>query len=167
VEAYNRAVDATPDFPTGPEYWAARADTDAASDRMKDMDLLVLTTQPTSIAGVAALLAHVGLPELLDEGGSETLLSTFVHEDEDDETKQAALAFPLRLASTVRAMAGTATVRRIEPSEPDPIYAAIQVHRTKSIAPGPSHRRRRPQPAVLCARCGRYAGSGSATRRPP
>jgi hypothetical protein len=37
--------------------------------------------------------------------------------------------FPLRVAAAVRRMTGTATIRRIEPSEPDPIYAAIERHR--------------------------------------
>jgi hypothetical protein len=37
--------------------------------------------------------------------------------------------FPRLLAPAVRAMPGTATIRRIEPSQPDPIYAAIERHR--------------------------------------
>jgi hypothetical protein len=52
----------------------------------------------------------------------------------EDERKRIAQDFPLRLASTVHAMAGTAPIRRIEPSEPDPIYAAIKAEREAHAA---------------------------------
>jgi hypothetical protein len=47
-----------------------------------------------------------------------------------DPRKRIAKDFPLRLAATVRTMAGTAaTIRPIEPFEPDPIHAAIKAER--------------------------------------
>jgi hypothetical protein len=109
VEAYNSAVDLTSDMlPTGPEYWAARAVIDTASDRLTEVNLLILTTQPTSLLGVAALLQHVGLPEYLEEG-DETLLSTYIHENANDKRKQAALTFPTRCAETIRNLVGAQT----------------------------------------------------------
>jgi hypothetical protein len=91
----------------------------------------VLTTQPTTIEGAAALLHHVGQHECLgmdrEYEDRETVLTAW--NDIEDERKRIAQDFPLRLASTVRAMAETATLRRIEPSEPDPIYAAIKAER--------------------------------------
>lgn len=101
---------------------------------------IVLTAQPTTIEGVAALLHHVGQHECLGmdseyEEDRETVLTTW--NNLEDERKRIAQDFPLRLAATVRTMAGTTTPRRIEPTalpagagEVDPIFAAIERYKT-------------------------------------
>jgi hypothetical protein len=130
------AMDAEHEAESDEEDKAATAAIDAASDAFESSIGVVLTAQPTTIAGVAALLEHVGQEEFLgmSSGGDErdhyeTVLTTWVNTGREDPRKRIAQDFPIRLAATVRAMAGTATVRRIEPSEPDPIYAAIAEHR--------------------------------------
>jgi hypothetical protein len=47
-----------------------KVDVDDAHDRDCDALVVVLTTQPTTLAGVAALLEHCGLPRFPDEKGA-------------------------------------------------------------------------------------------------
>jgi hypothetical protein len=116
-----------------PERKAAEDLIDELCHRESDMIRVVLTTQPTTIAGIAALLNHVGQDEFLGmqslNGDIPRTILTEWNDQEEDGRRQIAQAFPLRLAATVRTMAGTATIRPIEPSEPDPIYAAIKAER--------------------------------------
>jgi hypothetical protein len=115
IDAHCRAVcivsemmDFGPD--KDPRYDAAKDVSDMAHDRMSDAMWGVLTEQPTTVAGVAALLAHVGRDEWLDnsepgyDDQKETLLSTFIHEDFSHEFKRAAQDFPVRLAATMRSI---------------------------------------------------------------
>jgi hypothetical protein len=84
-------------------YDVADAATKEASHRTEDALWNVLTTQPTTLAGIVALLAHVSLPEFLGgelEFDYETILSTCT--DAGDEMKRAAQDFPARLAETMR-----------------------------------------------------------------
>jgi hypothetical protein len=87
-------------------------DTPAESYERCDAALLdVLTVQPTTLAGVAALLAHVALPDFLEEPAPEhqdereTFLST-LNNDGGGNWKRAAQDFPVRLAETVRSLIG-------------------------------------------------------------
>jgi hypothetical protein len=87
-----------------PGFDAASAATNDASDREQEALYDVLTTQPTTLAGVVALLAHVGLPEWVTEDDDlevETFLSMCANAL-DDELKQAARDFPAHLAETMR-----------------------------------------------------------------
>jgi hypothetical protein len=134
MRAWADAMDAEDEAESDEEDKAAAAAIDAASDAFEASIGVVLTVQPMTIAGVAALLDHVGQEEFFgmssggDESDYETVLTT-CHNMDGDPRKRLAQDFPLRLAATVRTMAGTATIRRIEPSEPDPIYAAIKTER--------------------------------------
>jgi hypothetical protein len=130
------AMDAEDEAESDAEDEAATAAIYAASKAFDASIGHVLTVQPTTIAGVAALLKHVGQEEFLgmSSGGVErhhyeTVLTTWHNLDRGDPRTRIAKDFPLRLAATVRTMAGTATIRPIEPSEPDPIYAAIKAER--------------------------------------
>jgi hypothetical protein len=94
----------------------------------------VLTTQPTTMAGVAALLAHVGQPENLvenlDEETRESVLSG-VSEARPD-LRAAGREFPARLAVTVRVLAGLPPAAMSAPASaapsPDPIFALIEAY---------------------------------------
>jgi hypothetical protein len=67
----------------------------------------VLTTQPTTIAGVAALLEHVGQPENLTEEPDpeqrESILSGV--REANLELRVAGREFPKMVAATLRAIA--------------------------------------------------------------
>jgi hypothetical protein len=108
------AMDAEHEAESDEEDKAATAAIDAASDAFESSIGVVLTAQPTTIAGVAALLEHVGQEEFfgMSSGGDdldyETVLTT-CHNMDGDPRKRMAQDFPLRLAATVRTMAGTAT----------------------------------------------------------
>jgi hypothetical protein len=88
-----------------PKYDAAA---DAAMYAFEDAIGDVLTVQPTTIAGVAALLEHVGQEEFLgmsSRGANdeyETVLTTWIAIGDGDERKQIAQEFPLRLAATLK-----------------------------------------------------------------
>ncbi len=89
------------------------AECGAASDAFHASLDEVLTVQPTTMAGVAALLDHVGQEEFLgmSPGGDpdhyETVLTTYLNMDEDDyRQREMARDFPLRLAATMRAIMG-------------------------------------------------------------
>jgi hypothetical protein len=70
----------------------------------------ILTAQPTTMDGVAALLAHVGQPENLvdqpDEDARQSILSGV--SEANLKLKVAGRGFPARLAATVRALAALA-----------------------------------------------------------
>ena len=114
IDAHCRAIHISGSMVDGgpnkdPRYDAAKDVSDKSLDRMYDAMWDVLTEQPTTLGGVAALLAHVGRDEWLEnepgyEDQRETLLSTFIHEDCSHEFKQAAQDFPMRLAETVRSL---------------------------------------------------------------
>jgi hypothetical protein len=95
--------------PGTPEYRAATAALDAAMDRDGDTLHALLTCRPTTLAGLAALLEHVGQPEwfIYDRKcGRETILSG---PHQCTPIGDEVLAFPLHLAQTIRnLMTGTA-----------------------------------------------------------
>jgi hypothetical protein len=86
-----------------PNYDSADKETRDASSREREALYDVLTTQPTTLAGVVALLAHVALPEFLrEEPGfeNETILSACTNCT--GKIKQAGKDFPARIAGTMR-----------------------------------------------------------------
>jgi hypothetical protein len=88
-----------------PNYDSADKETRDASSRDQSALWDVLTIQPTTLAGVVALLAHVGLPEFLrEEPGfeNETILSAWTNST--GKLKDAAQDFPARLAETMRGL---------------------------------------------------------------
>jgi hypothetical protein len=91
---------------------AGNEDADDERDLRDDLHWEILNVQPTTLAGVAALLAHVGEPEFIKEprpgceDGRETVLSILIHGE--GEWKRASQDFPLRLAETVRKLIGEA-----------------------------------------------------------
>jgi hypothetical protein len=135
MKARADAMDAEDMADSDAEYEAALEAMNTASAAFEASIGKALTVQPMTIAGVAALLDHVGQEEFMgmSSGGSdedyETILTTWLNRDDNDPRKRTAQDFPLRLAATVRAMAGTAAIRRIEQTEPDPILAVIERHR--------------------------------------
>jgi hypothetical protein len=101
-----------------------------AQRREADAHAAVLETDPTTLAGVVALLEHVGQPEFLEEhedypDSRETLLSAM--NECLNPWKRRGQDFPLRVAGALRLMAGTVIIQR--PSGPDPIYEVIATHR--------------------------------------
>jgi hypothetical protein len=89
-----------------PAWIAARAVTESATAREELAHKAVFTTNPTTVAGVAALLGHVAQPEFLREDEEypddrQTLLST-LSECCDEEWKRIGQDFPLRLAAALR-----------------------------------------------------------------
>jgi hypothetical protein len=81
----------------------------AASEVFEASIGLVLTTQPTTIAGVATLLHHVGQHEFLGmdqeyEDVRQTVLTTWLNVGLGDERKRIAQEFPLRIAATLRSL---------------------------------------------------------------
>jgi hypothetical protein len=99
------------------EFWhtpagdAAGEEASDACGREKEHLLRVLTVQPTTLAGVVALLDHVGQEEFLnsEEGdeSEETVLSSWCDND-GDPLQEAAKSFPSRLAATMRSILGRA-----------------------------------------------------------
>jgi hypothetical protein len=90
-----------------PEERAARDLGTELCHRQQDMVRAVLTVQPTTIAGVAALLEHVGQDEdldMCDRNGDarQTILGQWG--DQKPEKRQIALDFPLRLAAALRSI---------------------------------------------------------------
>jgi hypothetical protein len=94
-----------------PEWIAARAVTEPAMARRLIAEKAVFTTDPTTLAGVAALLEHVAQPEFLKEDeeypdDGQTLLSTLNDCDDCEmcEWKRTAQDFPLRVAAALRSI---------------------------------------------------------------
>jgi hypothetical protein len=97
IEAWCQACNGAADAP------------DAAKDRENDAHWAVLTMQPTTLAGVAALLDHVGHGQFLgtiEDDDGETVLSINIHQDEECPFKRAAQEFPARLAETMCGLLG-------------------------------------------------------------
>jgi hypothetical protein len=88
--------------------------------------LRLLTTPPVTLAGVAAILQYLARREWDDPENYNILCGAV---QGSAALADAADGFFGNLAATVRAMAGITTIRPIEPSEPDPIYAAIKAER--------------------------------------
>jgi hypothetical protein len=92
-----------------PEREAAFAATVAGGDQAYAAARAVLTVQPTTLAGIAALLDHVGQGEHFDmaNGGDdpETIL-TAATQYTSKEKRKIAHEFPLRLAATMRSILG-------------------------------------------------------------
>jgi hypothetical protein len=92
-----------------PEWEIARAVTLPAGARELAAYEAVFAIEPTTLAGVAALLEHVGQPEFLKEDREypedrETLLSTV--NSSNDEWRRKGQDFPLRIAATIRTLIG-------------------------------------------------------------
>jgi hypothetical protein len=92
-----------------PEWEAAYAVTKTAIKRDHAAIYAVLTSQPTSLAGVVALLAQVGEGQFLeateeaeDSRGFETVLTTWGHGDGDNKFTIASKGFLRRIAATAR-----------------------------------------------------------------
>jgi hypothetical protein len=106
TERWFRALNWEDEAMGTPEHGAADEAVDAGCERAAATARAVLTTQPTTLAGVAALLAHVGRDEFLgmSSGGEndtfETLLSSWSNAIVGG--KAIAQEFPLRLAAALR-----------------------------------------------------------------
>jgi hypothetical protein len=102
ADVSGRLVDDTP------EWNAAWTVTQAATKREHAALLAVLTTQPTTIAGAARLLDHVGQDQFLGEAEEdldepETILTVWTGTvDAENELATATRHFPRRLAATMR-----------------------------------------------------------------
>jgi hypothetical protein len=112
VEVYVRANDAYAWLHVNdPEYKEAQNASSEAGHHAYDLLWEILHVQPATLAGVAALLAHVGQLEFIkeepDEDERETHLST-CNAFCDLEFKRAAQDFPVRLAETVRRLIAAA-----------------------------------------------------------
>jgi hypothetical protein len=95
-----------------PEWIAAYAVTRAAIERDHIATQAVLIVQPTTLAGVAALLEHVGQGQFLDateepedSDSFETVLTTWVHgTDRNNDLTIASKGFLRRLGATMRSL---------------------------------------------------------------
>jgi hypothetical protein len=114
MRAWADAMEADDMAETDEAFEAATDAMDATSEAFEASIGPVLTVQPTTIAGVAALLEHVGQEEFLgmSRGGDrdhyETVLTTWLNTDSDDPKKRIAQDFPLRLGETLRGLIGEA-----------------------------------------------------------
>jgi hypothetical protein len=111
MRAWADASEAEDMAETDEEAKAANEAICAASDAFEISIGLVLSVQPTTVAGVAALLEHVGQEEFfgMSSGGEpddyETTLTTWLNRGDDDNSrKRIAQDFPLRLAATLRSL---------------------------------------------------------------
>ncbi len=86
-----------------PKWKAAHAVTLAAAKQEKNTLMNVLKRQPTTPAGVAALLDHISLPEFLEKEERIEMRNSVLSGalEADDEYKAAALDFPRRIAATM------------------------------------------------------------------
>jgi hypothetical protein len=97
-----------------PKWEAAWPVTQAAIKREHAALLAVLTSQPTTFAGAAALLDHVGQDQFLGEAEEdlhdpETTLTAWVGTvDAEHELAKATRDFPRRLAATMRRLTAAA-----------------------------------------------------------
>jgi hypothetical protein len=83
--------------------------TQASIERQHASVYAVLTSQPTTLAGVVALLAQVGQGQFLeateeaeDSRGFETVLTTWGHGNGDNKFTIASKGFQRRIAATTR-----------------------------------------------------------------
>lgn len=109
-----------------PDYAAAEEASNAALHREGEVLEALLKCQPTTLAGVAAVLDHLSLPEFLIEGRKGTGMTTL--EGRFECESHAARKYPGRLAAAVRKISGVAPLA-LAPVSADPIYAAIELHR--------------------------------------
>jgi hypothetical protein len=90
-----------------PEYKAAEKVARKTGDRSDKLLVKLLNAKPTTLAGVVALLEHVGRPEFLREDSNpeyrQTLLSSR-NEYNDVKWKRLGQDFPLRVAATLRSL---------------------------------------------------------------
>jgi hypothetical protein len=94
-----------------PEWKAAEAVTQSAIEREHAAIHALFTAQPTTLAGVAALLAHVGQGQFLDAteeaedtGDFETVLSTWAQALSDHKLAIASKGFLRRVAATMHSL---------------------------------------------------------------
>lgn len=103
---WTTAVQAPPDgCPDLPEHIAAQLDTGATFARRNDAFVALMTTAPTSLAGIAALLDYLGSEEFPDEPAADAdtvLLSSIA--SADPRCAAAVAAFPAHLAGAIRAL---------------------------------------------------------------
>jgi hypothetical protein len=91
-----------------PEYDVAGEAVKKTGDRSHRLLMKLLSAKPTTLEGVAALLAHVGRPEFFEEEPEypdcrETLLSS-MNGYSSHELKRRGQDFPVRLAETLRGL---------------------------------------------------------------
>jgi hypothetical protein len=105
---------------------------EAAENRVSAAELPLFTTAPTTVAGAAALLAYVGSDahETNQDPPDEPPITVLEYAAgwAREELKAAVQRFPLHVSVALSSMIGQQT-QVVEPSEPDPIYAAIERHR--------------------------------------
>jgi hypothetical protein len=92
--------------PGSPKYKVAEKAAKKTGDRSHELLMKLLCAKPTTLEGVAALLAHVGRPEFLKENPKhpeyrQTLLSS-MNEYCVHEWNRHGQDFPVRLAETLR-----------------------------------------------------------------
>jgi hypothetical protein len=78
----------------------------AASQREIDALVALLTTPPTTLAGVVAVLVHLGQPEWFKENPHEDERETILSGAVESTACEEARVFPLLLAATVRSLIG-------------------------------------------------------------
>jgi hypothetical protein len=109
---YEAAVYAEGPLSSGPEMVAAEATTCAASAHAYELLWDLLHGEPTTLAGVAALLDHVSQPVFKREEDGEypdcrrTHLTSMLEYEGNGEWKRGAEDFPGWIAKTVRSLIG-------------------------------------------------------------
>jgi len=81
----------------------------AASQREIDALVALLTTPTTTLAGVVAVLVHLGQPEWFKENPHEDERETILSGAVESTACEEARVFPLLLAATVRSLIGVAS----------------------------------------------------------
>jgi hypothetical protein len=92
-----------------PEWIEVQQGMSDAYARRREAIVALLTTEPTSLAGAIALLDYVGSPEYpWDRGGPADPILFGVIDSIDERIPVAALAFPRRIAATMRRLTAAA-----------------------------------------------------------
>jgi hypothetical protein len=142
IEKHKAACDASRAFsacwadmsPSDPEYNVVEGRFDDAYKGEREVLVALLTRQPTTIAGVIAVLEHVGQTDWVFGNDSEDTVLTDSCERNIEEAK----AFPAHVAIALRQIIGhrrgdeamtTTAKRRPGAAKPDPISAAILAHK--------------------------------------
>lgn len=119
-EIYEKAVYAEGPLTVGPEMDAASAASSAVSGRAAKLLWDLVHTEPTTLAGVAALLDHLSQPEFKREEDSEYADCRHTHLtnmlEMGSEWKRAAEDFPGWIAETMRGLIGGSHDHRISRS---------------------------------------------------
>jgi hypothetical protein len=89
-----------------PKSDAAKAASDDGRDRMLDALHDLLTEEPTTLLGVAALLEYFSQPDHGHDPEESILLGAAGWGEADEDIGAAALAFPAIIAETIRSLAG-------------------------------------------------------------